>query len=43
MDESSLCMKLTFSQVEGSRKNGRPKLRWMDDVLQDLKMKVTAW
>jgi hypothetical protein len=44
MDESSLCKKLTFSQLEGSRKKGRPKLRWLDDVLQDLKiLKVTAW
>jgi hypothetical protein len=42
MDESTLCKKLTFSQLEGSRKKGRPKLRWLDDVLQDLK-KVTAW
>jgi hypothetical protein len=38
MDESSLCKKLTFSQLEGSRKKGRPKLRWLDDVLQDLKI-----
>jgi hypothetical protein len=32
MDESSLCKKLTFSRLEGSRKEGRPKLRWLDDV-----------
>jgi hypothetical protein len=44
MDESLLCRKLTFTQLEGSRKKGRPKLRWLDDVLQDLKIvKVTAW
>jgi hypothetical protein len=44
MDESLLCRKLTFSQLEGSRKKGRPKLRWLNDVLQDLKiLKVTAW
>jgi hypothetical protein len=43
MDETLLCKKLTFSQLEGSRKIGRPKLRWLDDVLQDLKiLKVTA-
>jgi hypothetical protein len=29
---------LTFSQLEGSRKKGKPKLRWLDDVLQDLKI-----
>jgi hypothetical protein len=43
MDESSLCKKLSFSQLEGSRKKGRPKLRWLDDILQDLKiLKLTA-
>jgi hypothetical protein len=44
MDEISLCKKLTFCQLEGSIKKVRPGLRWLDDVLQDLKMlKVTAW
>jgi hypothetical protein len=44
MDESLLCRKLPFSQLEDIRKKGRPKLRWFDDVLQDLKiLKVTAW
>jgi hypothetical protein len=44
MDGSSLNKKITFSQVEGSRKKGRPKYGWLDDVLEDLKiLKVTAW
>jgi hypothetical protein len=44
MDEISLCDKLTFSQLEGCRKKGRLKLRWLDDVLQDLKfLMVRAW
>jgi hypothetical protein len=44
MDESFLFRKLTFSQLEGSRKKGKPKLRWLVDVLQDLKiLKVTVW
>jgi hypothetical protein len=44
MDESLLCRKLTFSQLESSRIKGKPKLRWLDNVLQDLKiLKVTAW
>jgi hypothetical protein len=38
MEESSLCKKLTFTQVVGKKKKGRPKLRVMDDVLQDLKV-----
>jgi hypothetical protein len=44
MDESLLFRKLTFSQLESSRKKGRPKLRWLDDVMQNLNiLKVTAW
>jgi hypothetical protein len=43
MPESSFCKKLTFSWPEGSTKKGRPKLRWLEDVLQDLKiLKITA-
>jgi hypothetical protein len=44
MDETLICRKLTFSQLEGSRKKERPKLRWLDDVLQDLNiLKVAAY
>jgi hypothetical protein len=44
MNENLLCRKLTFSQLKGSRKKGRLNLRWLDDVLQHLKvLKVTAW
>jgi hypothetical protein len=36
--------KITFSQPEGSRKEGRPKLWWLDIVLKDEKLlKVEAW
>jgi hypothetical protein len=38
LDESLFCRKLTFSQLEGTRKKGRPKLRLLVDVLQDLKI-----
>jgi hypothetical protein len=42
--ESLLCRKLTFSHLDGSRKKRQPRLRWLDEVLQDLKiLKVTAW
>jgi hypothetical protein len=44
MEESSICKKVTFTQVLGKGKKGRPKLRWVDDVLQDLiVVGVTAW
>jgi hypothetical protein len=43
MEDNATCKKVTFSQPEGSRKKGRPKLRWLDSVLKDLKMlTVTA-
>jgi hypothetical protein len=43
MEDNAPCKKITFSQPEGSRKKGRPKLRWLDSVLKDLKiLKVTA-
>jgi hypothetical protein len=34
MEENSPCKKITFSQHEGSREKGRPKLRWLDSVLK---------
>jgi hypothetical protein len=44
MEENSPCKEITFSQPEGSRKKGRPKLRWLDSVLKDVKLlKVDAW
>jgi hypothetical protein len=44
MEEKSSCKKITFSQPEGSRKMGRPKLRWLDSVLKDVKLlKVETW
>jgi hypothetical protein len=44
MEENSPCKKISFSQPEGSRRKGRPKLRWFDSVLKDVKLlKVEAW
>jgi hypothetical protein len=39
MEDNAPCKKITFSQPEGSRKKGRPKLRWLDSVLKDLKIR----
>jgi hypothetical protein len=44
MEENSPCKKITFSQPGGFRKRGRPKLRWLDSVLKDVKLlKVETW
>jgi hypothetical protein len=44
MEDNAPCKKITFSQPEGNRKKGRPKLRCLDSILKDLKiLKVTAW
>jgi hypothetical protein len=38
------CRKITFSQPEDSRNKGRPRLKWLDSVLKDLKtLEVNAW
>jgi hypothetical protein len=44
MEENSPGKKIIFSQSDGSRKKGRPKLRWLHIVLKDVKLlKVEAW
>jgi hypothetical protein len=44
MEENSPGKKIIFSQPDGSRKTGRPKLRWLYIVLKDVKLlKVEAW
>jgi hypothetical protein len=44
VEENSPCKRITFSQLEGFRKKGRPKLRWLDSVLKDVKLlKVETW
>jgi hypothetical protein len=44
IEENSPCKKVTFSQPEDSREKGRPKVRWLDSDLKDVKLlKVEAW
>jgi hypothetical protein len=44
MEENSPCKKTIFSQLEGCRKNGIPKLKCLDSVLKDIKtLKVEEW
>ena len=43
-EDNILGRKITFSQPEGSRKNERPGLRWLESVLKVLKtLEVNAW
>jgi len=44
MEDNVSCMKINFSQLEGSKKKGRSRLRWLDSVLKDLNtLEVNAW
>jgi hypothetical protein len=37
-------MKIKLSKPEGSRKKGRPRIRWLDSVSKEIKtMGVNAW
>jgi hypothetical protein len=43
MEDKAPCKKIKFSQTEGIRKKGKPKIRWLHSVLKDLKiLKETA-
>jgi hypothetical protein len=37
-NEISSCRKLTFSKPEGTRRAGRPSLRWLNSVEKDLRL-----
>ena len=44
MSEESVVKRLYRNTAEGSRSVGRPRLRWMDHVREDLgRMGVTNW
>ena len=44
MEEDNPVRKLTLLKPEGSRRVGRPKLRWMDGIEEDLrKIGTRAW
>jgi hypothetical protein len=44
MSEDSVIKKLYMSKPEGRRSVGRPKMRWLDDVKEDLgKMRISGW
>ena len=44
MDQGRTVKKIFESKPEGSRRRGRPRLRWLEDVEKDLwEMKVKRW
>jgi hypothetical protein len=44
MDQRRVVKKIYDSKPEGRRKVGRPKLRWLDDVENNLRvMKIKRW
>jgi hypothetical protein len=44
MEQAQMVKKLTEWNPTGRRRKGRPKRRWMEDVLEDLRiMKIKNW
>jgi hypothetical protein len=44
MDQRTVVKKIFDSKTEGRRKVGRPRLKWLDDVENDLRlMKIKRW
>ena len=43
MQELDTCRKHTHLKPESNRRVGKPKLRWLESVEEDLKMGVTYW
>jgi hypothetical protein len=44
MSEDRVIIKLYMSKPEGRRSVGRPKMRYLDDVEEDLrKMRISGW
>jgi hypothetical protein len=44
ISEDRVIKKLYMSKPEGRRSVGRPKMRWLDDVEEDLiKMRIGGW
>jgi hypothetical protein len=43
-NETDPCRKVTLTKIEGRRKKGRPPIRWLDSVEQDLRvLGIRGW
>jgi hypothetical protein len=44
MQDNPPCKKITLDKPEGRRREGRPNLRWMDEVMRDAeRLGVRNW
>jgi hypothetical protein len=44
IDQGRIVKKIFESKQEGSRRRGRPRMRWLEDVEKDIReMKVKRW
>jgi hypothetical protein len=43
MEDNSVLRRMLKGRIYSARRKGRPTMRWLDNVENDLKMKVKGW
>jgi hypothetical protein len=43
MEDDAMPKRMLKERLYSKRRNGRPRMRWLDDVESDLKMEVKGW
>jgi hypothetical protein len=43
MEDNAMPKSMLKGRLYSKRRKGRPRMRWLDDVESDLKMKVKGW